>query len=270
MAGETYTPNYNGWHASGSKVYESGVDRGMLYVYGKTTDTEEADYPVAVQGHAGAGVPWNGLTAFNESPEGADANDIYADNIKYLTLRAPEDYKFGIEALASPVEFDECDGQAGLLAGTLAYAMRVGQQRRKTFGLCCRTNLGEADNPDYGYKLYIAYGCTADPSDKNHETENDNPDAATMSWDVSTIPVVLGTIGGVALKDSAKIEVTCLNEWANAASGSNEAKLYANIKKLECMLYGGTVTSGSDTETVVPFLPTPAAIYSILSDGLTA
>ena len=147
--------------------------------------------------------------------------------------------------------------------------MRIGQQRRKTFGFCCRTNLGEADDADYGYKLYIVFGCTADPSDKNHETENDNPDAATMSWDISTIPVAIGTIGGVVMKDSAKIEVTCLNEWAKETATTNEAKLYANIKKLECMLYGGTMTTGSDTTTVVPFLPTPAAIYSILSDGLT-
>lgn len=267
---ESFAPNYNAWHGEGTKTYESGVDRGMLYVYGKTTAEEETSYIAAVQGHAGAGVPWNGLTAFNESPEGADANDIYADNIKYLTLRAAEDYKFGIEALASPEDFDECDGQAHLLPGDLGFAMRVGQQRRKTFGFCCRTNLGEADNPDYGYKLYIAYGCTADPSDKNHETENDNPDAATMSWDISTIPVALGTINGVSLKDSAKIEITCLNEWATATASTNEAKLYANIKKLETILYGGSHTPESGSaETITPFLPTPAAVYTILSTGLT-
>ena len=160
------------WDATGEKLYETGVKHGVLYVM----DASGA-YP--------AGVVWNGLTAVTESPSGAEATPLYADDIKYLNLMSAEEFGATIEAYTYPDEFMECDGSASLLEG--AY---IGQQPRKTFGMCYRTTLGnDILNDSFGYKLHIIYGALAAPSEKAYATINDSPEAITFSWEVKTTPV---------------------------------------------------------------------------------
>ena len=160
------------WDQTGERLYETGVKQGVLYV----RDTTGA-YP--------QGVAWNGLTAVTESPSGAEATPLYADDIKYLNLMSAEEFGATIEAYTYPDEFMECDGSASLVDGVV-----IGQQTRKTFGLCYRTTLGnDVDGNDYGYKLHIIYGALAAPSEKAYATINDSPEAITFSWEVSTTPV---------------------------------------------------------------------------------
>lgn len=160
------------WDQTGERLYETGVKQGVLYV----RDTNGA-YP--------QGVAWNGLTAVTESPSGAEATPLYADDIKYLNLMSAEEFGATIEAYTYPDEFMECDGSASLVDGVV-----IGQQTRKTFGLCYRTTLGnDVDGNDYGYKLHIIYGALAAPSEKAYATINDSPEAITFSWEVSTTPV---------------------------------------------------------------------------------
>ena len=159
------------WDEAGKRFYQTGVNHGVLY---KRVDSA---YP--------QGVAWNGLTAVTESPDGAEATDIYADDIKYLSIRSAENYKATIEALYSPEEFDECDGSAELIAG-----VRISQQPRKPFGFSWQTRLGNDDQfEDYGYVIHIIYGATVAPSEKNYQTINDSPETMNLSWEIDTIPV---------------------------------------------------------------------------------
>lgn len=160
------------WDDTGKRLYETGVDRGVLY-------------PIQEGGQYTKGVPWNGLTAVTESPSGAESTAIYADNIKYLNLQSAEEFGATIEAYTYPDEFAECDGSASIATGVIA-----GQQNRKMFGLCYRTILGnDVDGNEHGYKLHLIYGCKASPSEKAYSTVNDSPEAITFSWEVSTTPV---------------------------------------------------------------------------------
>lgn len=160
------------WDKVGERRYESGVDHGVLY-----KRDGSGLYPL--------GVPWNGLTAVNESPTGAEANDQYADNIVYVSLRSAERFGCTIEALTYPVEFESCDGSAAPVPG-----LSVGQQNRDTFGFSYRTKIGDdVAGMDAGYKIHLVYGATASPSEKNHETINDSPEAMPFSWEVTTLPV---------------------------------------------------------------------------------
>lgn len=183
------------WDADGSKRYETGVDHGVLYV--KTT---AASVPIPAGSGLSlgttpfiGGVAWNGLTSVSKSPSGAEANDIYADNIKYASLRSAESFGATIEAYGSPDEFRECNGLAVIEGGLL-----IGQQARKPFGFCFRTDIG--DDSDNGmnvgdkYKLHLVYNATASPSEESFSTINDSPDAITFSWEISTIPVEVGSI----------------------------------------------------------------------------
>lgn len=161
------------WDKSGERLYETGVKNGALYVY----DSTQKKY--------GTGVAWNGLTAVTESPSGAEATALYADDIKYLNLLSTEEFGATIEAYTYPDAFAECDGSAELSEGVM-----IGQQKRKTFGLAYKTTLGnDTDGNDYGYKLHIIYGCLAAPSEKAYATINDSPEAITFSWEVTTTPV---------------------------------------------------------------------------------
>lgn len=257
---------YNQWDKSGEREYESGVDRGMVYVYNSVASSDiPSEYTGKVQSNA-KGAFWNGLTAFNESPEGADANDIYADNKKYLTLRAAEDYKFTIEALAYPQAFGACNGEKSALNVGDVSVLRFGQQSRQTFGFCCRTNLGNDEGPEKGYRLYIVYGATCDPSDKNHETENDNPDAATMSWACSTVAQEIANAStyGADAKATAKFEICVYKEWATS-SDTTKAQLWQNVQALEQMLYG----YDQGNTHVDGYLPTPDELYAILHTSIT-
>lgn len=160
------------WDATGSRLYETGVDHGVLYLLNS-------------QGAYANGVAWNGLTAVTESPSGAEANPQYADNIKYLNLLSAEEFGCTIEAFTYPDAFAQCDGTASPSAG-----VSIGQQTRKTFGFSYRTKLGnDIDGSDHGYKLHLIYGALAAPSEKAYATVNDSPEALTFSWDVTTTPV---------------------------------------------------------------------------------
>lgn len=159
------------WDKTGERLYETGVKNGVLYVQ------EGGTYP--------KGVAWNGLTAVTESPSGAEATPLYADDIKYLNLLSTEEFGATIEAYTYPDEFAECDGSASLATGVM-----IGQQPRKAFGLCYRTTIGnDTEGNDHGYKLHIIYGALAAPSEKAYATINDSPEAITFSWEVTTTPV---------------------------------------------------------------------------------
>lgn len=160
------------WDNTGERIFETGIKQGVLY-------------PIQSDGKYTKGVAWNGLTAVTERPSGAEATALYADDIKYLNLLSNEEFGATIEAYTYPDEFAECDGSAELAKGVM-----IGQQKRKIFGLCYRTTIGnDVDGNDYGYKLHLVYGCMAAPSEKGYSTINDNPDAITFSWEVSTTPV---------------------------------------------------------------------------------
>ena len=161
------------WDKTGERRIETGVDHCALYVYDPNTKTYSK------------GVAWNGITAISEKPEGAEATDLYADNILYLSLLSAEKLKGTIEAYTYPDEFEACDGSA-----TLAKGIKIGQQDRVAFGLVYRTKIGDdVAGQDRGYKLHVLYGCKASPSEKGYKTVNDSPEAISFSWEISTTPV---------------------------------------------------------------------------------
>lgn len=195
------------WDDTGKRLYETGVDRGVLYTLGTSSNTYDS------------GVAWNGLTGVTESPSGAEATDLYADNIKYLSLRSAETFGATIEAYTYPDEFAECDGSAELVEGVV-----IGQQTRKTFGLCYRTVLGnDVNQNDHGYKLHLIYGCTASPSEKGYATINDSPEAITFSWEITTTPVnVTGFKPTACITiDSTKADAECLAALEDVLYGSD-------------------------------------------------
>ena len=161
------------WDQTSEKLYETGTDRGVLFV--------------AADGTYGEGVAWNGLTAVSQSPSGAEATAHYADNIKYLNIMSNEDFGFSIEAFMYPDEFGPCDGSAELVPG-----VKIGQQKRSTFGFAYRTIIGnDVDGNDYGYKLHLIYGALASPSEKGYATVNESTEPMTMSWECTTTPVAV-------------------------------------------------------------------------------
>lgn len=198
------------WDAVGEKTFETGVDRGVLY------PMKDGAYPL--------GVPWNGLTAVTESPSGAEATALYADNIKYLNLMAAEEFGATIEAYTYPDEFMECDGSAELTPGVY-----IGQQDRKVFGMAYRTVVGnDVDGNSHGYKLHLIYGALASPSEKPYATINDSPEAITFSWEVKTTPVpVTGHKPTASLViDSTKVAPEKLALLEEALYGSDEKEAY--------------------------------------------
>lgn len=214
------------WDQTGERFYETGVDHGVLY-------------PIQTGGVYNKGVAWNGLTAVTESPSGAEANPLYADNIKYLNLVSAEEFGATIEAYTYPDEFAECDGSAALVPGVY-----IGQQARKTFGLSYRTVLGnDVDNNDYGYKLHLIYGALAAPSEKEYSTINDSPEAITLSWEVTTTPV---SVEGYKPTASVTIDSTKVDAEKLAA--------------LEAVLYG--------SESEEARLPLPDELITILGGAV--
>jgi hypothetical protein len=199
------------WDQIGERFYETGVDRGVLYLQ------DEA-------GVYNSGFAWNGLTTVTESPTGADATPQYADNIKYLNMIAAEEFGATIEAFTYPDEFAECDGTA-----LPAVGVALGQQGRRKFGLSYRSRLGnDVDGADHGYKLHLVYGCQAAPSEKAYATINDSPEAISFSWDVSTTPVPV-----TGYKPTALIVV------------DSTAVAPADLASLEALLYGAGIVAAA-------------------------
>lgn len=197
------------WDQSGKRLYETGVDHGVLY-------------PIQTGGVYSKGVAWNGLTAVTESPSGADVNDIYADNMKYLGLVGAEKFGATVEAYTYPDEFAECDGSVELVKGAT-----IGQQNRKVFGMVYRTVIGnDVDGNEHGYKLHLIYGATAAPSEKAYNTINEDPEAITFSWELSTTPVnVAGHKPTASLTiDSTKADPTKLAELEKILFGDTETE----------------------------------------------
>lgn len=230
------------WDQTGSRLYETGVDRGVLYPFDNTASSGVTQYE--------NGVAWNGLTAVTDSPSGAEPNDLYADNIKYLSLMSVEELGLTIEAYTYPEEFEACDGTAELGDGVV-----IGQQPRKHFGFCYRTRIGDDVNGDSkGYKLHIIYDCLASPSEKAYSTVNDSPEAITFSWEVTTTKVSMGENFAPASEiiiDSTKIDGT-------------------KLTTIEDLLYGkDAVTGANASEATDPTLPSPATILAILNGTYT-
>ena len=213
------------WDQTGERLYETGVKQGVLYVQ----DTG-GTYP--------KGVAWNGLTAVTESPSGAEATPLYADDIKYLNLISTEELGGTIEAYTYPDEFAECDGSASIATGVY-----IGQQPRKTFGMCYTTTVGnDVDSNAHGYKLHLIYGALASPSEKAYATINDSPEAITFSWEFSTTPV----------------NVTGFKPTANIVIDSTKVTP-EKMAALEKILYGDT--------DVEPRLPLPNEVAQVMSAG---
>lgn len=215
------------WDKTGERLFETGVSNGVIY-------------PQDTSGKYPNGAAWNGLTAITESPSGAEPTPLYADNIKYLTLMSAEEFGFSIEAYMYPEEFAECNGEGELVTG-----VRLGQQKRKSFGLSYKTLLGnDVDGEAHGYKLHLVYGALAAPSEKARNTVNDSPEATTMSWECTTTPVAVE-----GFKPTAHIEI------------DSTAVTHDKLKKLEDILYGG------DSEGTAR-LPLPDEVKTILTTGL--
>ena len=213
------------WDNTGERIFETGVKQGVLY-------------PIQSDGKYTKGVAWNGLTAVTESPSGAEATPLYADDIKYLNLLSNEEFGATIEAYTYPDEFAECDGSAELATGVM-----IGQQKRKVFGLCYRTTIGnDVDGNDHGYKLHLIYGCLAAPSEKAYSTINDSPEAITFSWEVTTTPV---NVEG--FKPTSQITID--------STKADPTKLAA----LEAVLYGAEAAEAK--------LPLPDEVATLMSAG---
>lgn len=219
------------WDKTGEKLYETGVKNGVLYL-----PDESGAYT--------NGVAWNGLTSVKESPSGAEATPLYADDIKYLELTSAEEFGGTLECYTYPDEFAECDGSAEVAPGVI-----IGQQNRKTFGLCYRTTLGnDIKGNEYGYKLHLIYGAKASPSEKAYSTINDSPEAITFSYEISTTPV---NVTGHKPTASLIVDSTKVSAEKMAA--------------LEAILYGKDSVESSPNNN--PKLPLPDEVITLLKDN---
>ncbi len=221
------------WDKVGERIYESGVDHGVLYIPDNTGEYSD-------------GFSWNGLTAVTESPSGAEENPQYADNIKYLSLRSAEEFGGTIEAFTYPPEFGQCDGTASPQPG-----INVGQQGRKTFGFSYRTRIGnDLQGTDYGYKLHLVYGATASPSEKANATINDSPEAITFSWEFTTLPVEVG--GGlkpsaILTLDSTQVDASALAELEDLLYGTAGTDPSLPLPAYVLDMFDGTITQATPT-----------------------
>lgn len=221
------------WDKVGERTYETGVDRGVLYLQ--------------VSGAYPEGAAWNGLTSVSESPSGAESTALYADNMKYLNLKSAEEFGATIECYTYPPEWKKCDGQAELAKG-----VTIGQQTRQNFGFCYRTKKGnDTEGEDYGYILHLIYGCSASPSEKSYETINDSPDAITFSYEITTTPINVEGHKPTAVITIDSTEVDS-----------------AKLKSLEEILYGtAAVTGETPTAEVKARLPLPDEIVTLFAAG---
>ncbi len=231
------------WDKTGEKLYETGIDRVVLFPMRDTITDPTNPYE--------AGVAWNGVTALNESPSGGEPTALWADNQKYLNLISAEDFGASLEAYMYPKEFYPCDGTVAIAEG--AY---IGQQTRKQFGLAYRSLIGnDTQYNDYGYKIHLVYGCFATPSEKNHPTVNDSPEAQSFSWTISTTPIVI-----TGYKPTAHLYF------------DSTTLAPAKLSAIETILYGTaavpaiTGENPQEAQAAVPArLPLPAEIIQIIT-----
>ena len=222
------------WDAQGQKQYEMGVSHGVLYKYDKTKQKW-------------LGVAWNGLTSVTESPDGAEESELWADNIKYGSLRSAEKFGGSIEAYTYPEEFEGCDGMARPVKG-----MTIGQQKREVFCLSYRTEIGNDQDSEAGYRLHLVYNATCSPSEKSYETINDSPEAITFSWDFDTTPI---PVDGYKPTSHITFDSTDFNT-------TDEKAL---LEALEEKLYG--TAAGESTPAIPAELPLPDDIIDMMSDN---
>lgn len=214
------------WDELDNRIFETGLRQGVLY-------------PIGADGTYAGGVAWNGLTGVTESPSGAEPTPIYANDTKYLTMLSSEDFAFTLEAFTYPDEFAACDGSLDILLGS-----KIGQQKRKSFGLCYRTILGNfTEGIDFGYKLHLVYGAMASPSEKGCSTINNDPEAISFSWESNTTPIKVEGLGSFShvVVDSTKI-------------------IPAKLAALETILYGDLLTDAR--------LPLPGELMRIVTDEI--
>lgn len=225
------------WDKAGERLYETGVDRVVLYPIRDTISDPTDPYA--------AGVAWNGVTSISQSASGGEPTPLWADNIKYLNLMSAEEASLSIEAYTYPDEFEACDGTRSIVNGAT-----IGQQARKMFGICYRTLIGnDQKQNDYGYKIHIVYGCLASPSERSYATVNDSPEAISFSWSVTTTPV---EVSGFKPTSIVTIDSTV----------TTAAKLAA----IEAILYGTAAVTGTNpVSAVAARLPLPAEIVSTLT-----
>lgn len=220
------------WDETGKKLFETGVSNVALY-------------PQDTTGVYGAGVAWNGVTNISESPSGAEATTLWANNGKYLNLYSVEEYASSIEAYTYPDEFAECDGSAEIAKG-----VSIGQQTRKSFGLVYKTLIGsDTDGNDHGYKLHLVYGCKAAPSERSHATVNDSPEALSFSWEISTTPVsVTGHKPTASVEiDSTKVNAEKLAAFEKILFGSDEAAARLPLPDEVASLFAAASSEGQAT-----------------------
>lgn len=222
------------WDQIGERLFETGLDHGVLF-------------PMADDGTYAVGVPWNGLSAVNETPSGGEPTAIWADNQKYLNLMSNEDFGATVNAYTYPPEFEACDGAAEVAPG-----VTISQQARKKFGLSYRTLLGnDVVGQNYGYKLHLVYGAQVSPSEKNRETVNDSPTATSMSWSLTTTPVDVP-----GFKPTAHMVI-------DSTKTSKE-----KMALIEDIIYGKDAADGGNaTESR---LPMPAEVIELMKDEVAA
>ena len=251
------------WDNDNERLFETGVDHAVLYIMNDN-------------GTYADGVAWNGITGITESPEGADANDIYADNIKYLSLISKEDWKGTIKAYTYPKEFNECMGNHGFGTTTtsLGFKAQAGQQKRRKFALSWRTRLGNDTLGDgFAYKIHLAWGLSAAPSEMDHATQNDSPEAQEFSWEISSIPPQTSekihvdgtttTSTKVAVQPCAHVFVTSKIVTFDGVEDVPNSDLAA----LEAYLYGVNADATTETEDAPARIPTLTDLIQHYADG---
>lgn len=223
------------WDQVGEKVFETGIDRGVLYIPNQSGVYE-------------AGHPWNGLTTVTESPSGAESNKTYADNQVYANILSAEEFNATLEAYTYPDEFAQCDGSAEPATGVY-----VGQQNRRSFGLSYRTLVGnDVEGTNFGYKIHLVYGALAAPSEKAYSTVNDSPEPAALSWEMSTTPVPVGVVNGKEINPTSLLTIDSTKVSA------------ADLAALETLLYGGTAVGANAR------LPLPLEVIALFDVPVAA
>ena len=245
------------WDKVGERIYETGDKNIALYPYQDEAGTLTVGNKTYTT-HYTQGVAWNGITAMTESPSGAEANDLWADDTKYATMRSAEQFGGTIEAYTYPDEWEQCDGSATVNGVT------IGQQSRKAFGLAYVTTVGnDVKLNDYGEKIHLIYGATASPSERSYATINDSPDAITFSWEYETTPVEVGTINGVAYK-----KVSCLTLDENKIVTGDTAEAIAARRVLwnsfKDIIFGkdNTAAVGETSNEIAPTLLMPPDVIA--------